>query len=304
MTEPIHQYARIGIVHFMAYKACLQGEGPILETLEKIALDPYFNVVEVTQMKDPQVRKDAAALLKSAHIDVAFGAQPICLVNQLDVNSLDEAERTKAVDMVKGGVDQAEDLGAPGLALLSGPDPGADNRPAATDALVKSLNELCTYAGDKGMSIVLETFDRLPFGKNCLVGPNALAVDVSARVRSEHPNFGLMLDLSHFPLQGETSAYALGLARDHMVHAHIGNCVMSNPDHPAYGDNHPRFGCEDGENDVAEAAEFLRELLNIGYLDPDKRPILSFEVSPMEGESPEIIIANAKRVLDEAWALV
>ncbi len=55
MTEPIHQYARIGIVHFMAYKVCLQGEGPILETLEKIALDPYFNVVEVTQMKDAQV---------------------------------------------------------------------------------------------------------------------------------------------------------------------------------------------------------------------------------------------------------
>ena len=304
MTEPIHQYARIGIVHFMAYKVCLQGEGPILETLEKIALDPYFNVVEVTQMKDAQVRKDVAALLKSAHMDVAFGAQPICLVNKLDVNSLDEAERTKAVDMVKGGVDQAEELGAPGVALLSGPDPGAENREAATAALVKSLSELCIHAGNKGMSVVLETFDRVPYGKNCLVGPNALAVEVSSRVRREHPNFGLMLDLSHFPLQGETSAYALGLARDHIVHAHIGNCVMSNPDHPAYGDNHPGFGCEDGENDVPEAVEFLRELLNIGYLDPDKRPILSFEVSPMEGESPEIIIANAKRVLDEAWALV
>ena len=310
MTEPIHHYARIGIVHFMAYKACLQGEGPILETLEKIALDTYFDVVEVTQMKDAQVRKNAAALLKSAHMDVAFGAQPICLVNQLDVNSLDEAERTKAVDMVKGGVDQAEELGAPGVALLSGPDPGADNRSAATDALVKSLSELCAYTGDKGMSVVLETFDRLPYGKNCLVGPNALAVEVSLRVRSEHANFGLMLDLSHFPPQGETSAYALGLARDHMVHAHIGNCVMDNPNfpdnanHPAYGDNHPRFGCEGGENDVPQAAQFLRELLNIGYLAPDKRPILSFEVSPMEGESTEIIIANAKRVLDEAWALV
>ena len=68
MIEPIQQYARIGIVHFMAYKACIQGEGPILETLEKIALDSYFNVVEVTQMKDPQVRKDAAALLKSAQL--------------------------------------------------------------------------------------------------------------------------------------------------------------------------------------------------------------------------------------------
>ena len=304
MTEPIQQYARIGIVHFMAYKACIQGEGPILETLEKIAMDPYFNVVEVTQMKDEQVRKDAAALLKSAHMDVAFGAQPICLVNQLDVNSLVEAERTKAVDMLKVGVDQAEELGAPGIALLSGPDPGSDKRDAATDSLVKSLKELCTYTEEKGMSVALETFDRVPYGKNCLVGPNALAVEVSARVRREYPNFGLMLDLSHFPLQGETSAYALRLARDHMVHAHIGNCVMTNPEHPAYGDNHPGFGCTEGENDVPEAVDFLCELLKIGYLDPDKRPILSFEVSPMEGESPEIIIANAKRVLDEAWAQV
>ena len=304
MIEPIQQYARIGIVHFMAYKSCIQGEGPILETLEKIALDPYFNVVEVTQMKDAQVRKEAASLLKSAHMDVAFGAQPICLVNQLDVNSLDEEERKKAVDMVKGGVDQAEELGAPGIALLSGPDPGSEKRDQATDALIKSLSELCTYAGDKGMSVALETFDRVPYGKNCLVGPNAFAVEVSSRVRREYANFGLMLDLSHFPLQGETSAYALGLARDHMVHAHIGNCVMSNPDHPAYGDNHPGFGCSDGENDVPEAVEFLRELLTIGYLDPDKRPILSFEVSPMVGESSEIIIANAKRVLDEAWAQV
>ena len=304
MTEDIHQYARIGIVHFMAYKACIEGEGPILETLEKIALDPYFNVVEVTQMKEAQTRKQADALLKSAHMDVAFGAQPICLVNQLDVNSLNEAERTKAVDMIKGGVDQAEELGAPGIALLSGPDPGADNRATATDALIKSIGELCRYAGGKGMTVALETFDRVPYGKNCLVGPNALAVEVSSRVRTEYPNFGLMLDLSHIPLQGESAAYALGLARDHMVHAHIGNCVMSNPDHPMYGDNHPGFGCEDGENDVPEAVDFLRELLNIGYLDPDKRPILSFEVSPMEGESPEIVIANAKRVLDEAWAQV
>ena len=144
------------------------------------------------------------------------------------------------------------------------------------------------------MNIVLETFDRVPFGKNCLVGPNALAVEVSSRVRREYPNFGLMLDLSHFPLQGETSEYALRIARDHLVHAHIGNCVMRNPNHPAYGDNHPRFGCEDGENDIPEAVEFLSELLDIGFLDPEKRPILSFEVSPMEGESAEIVIANAK----------
>ena len=48
MTEPIQNYARIGIVHFMAYKACIGGEGPIVETLEKIAVDPYFQVVDIS----------------------------------------------------------------------------------------------------------------------------------------------------------------------------------------------------------------------------------------------------------------
>lgn len=304
MTEPIQNYARVGLVHFMAYKACLGGEGPVLETLEKIAVDPYFQAVEVTQIKDAKARARAAELLRAAHMDVAFGAQPILLVGKLDINSSDESHRLKAVKAVQGGIDQAEELGATGVGLLSGPDPGPEGRGAAVDLLVDSLKRLCEYAGEKGMGMVLETFDRVPYGKNCLVGPNALAVEVSSRVRQEFPNFGLMLDLSHFPLQGEATAYALNIARDHLVHAHIGNCVMRNPEHPAYGDNHPRFGCEDGENDIPEAVEFLRELLNIGYLDPDKRPILSFEVAPMEGESPEIIVANAKRVLDAAWAQV
>ena len=304
MTEPIQNYARIGLVHFMAYKACIGGEGPIVETLEKIALDSYFQVVEVTHMKDDKVRAQAADLLRSAHLDVAFGAQPILLVGKLDINSADESHRLKAVEAVQAGVDQAEELGAPGIALLSGPDPGPADRDQGVDLLIDSLKRLCEYSATKKMSVALETFDRVPYGKNCLIGPNALAVEVSSRVRQKYPNFGLMLDLSHFPLQGEPTAYALSTAGEHLVHAHIGNCVMSNPEHPAYGDNHPRFGCEDGENDVAECVEFLGELLEMGFLDPVKRPILSFEVSPLEGESPEIVIANAKRVLDEAWAQV
>ena len=304
MTEPIQNYARVGVVHFMAYKACIGGEGPILETLEKIALDPYFQVVEVTQMHDGATRKKARQLLESARMDVVFGAQPILLVNKLDINSADAGHRAQAVDAIKGGIDQAAELGAPGVGLLSGPDPGPDTRDRAVDLLVDSMNQLCDYAGGKRMSVVLETFDRKPYGKNCLVGPNALAVEISARVRREYSNFGLMLDLSHFPLQEESTSYALGTARDHLLHVHIGNCVMHNANHEAYGDSHPRFGCKDGENDTPEVAEFLRELLNVGYLDPEKRPVLSFEVSPMEGESPELVLASAKRVLDAAWAQV
>ncbi|MER3486117.1 MAG: xylose isomerase, partial [Chloroflexota bacterium] len=65
---------------------------------------------------------------------------------------------------------------------------------------------------------------------------------------------------------------------------------MRDRSHPAYGDQHPRFGVPGGENDVAELAAYLRALLKIGYFDkplPTKRPVLTFEVKPMPGESAE-----------------
>ena len=73
------------------------------------------------------------------------------------------------------------------------------------------------------------------------------------------------------------------------------------PEHPAYGDNHPRFGAPGTRNDVPELAEFLRVLLNAGYLSKDVRRVISFEVKPMPGETAEFIIEDSKRALLEAW---
>jgi sugar phosphate isomerase/epimerase len=124
-------------------------------------------------------------------------------------------------------------------------------------------------------------------------------------VREQCANFGLTLDLSHLPLLGESSEAALTQAKDYIIHAHAGNCVMRDQSHPAYGDQHPRFGAPGGENDVEELANYLRVLFKIGYFEkllPTRRPVLTFEVKPMPGESAETIIANTKRVFAEAWA--
>jgi hypothetical protein len=50
--------------------------------------------------------------------------------------------------------------------------------------------------------------------------------------------------------------------------------------------------------------EYLKVLFEIGYLNPDNRRFLSFEVKPVGDEDPDIVVANAKRVLNLAWALV
>ena len=51
MTEPICKYAKIGLIHFMAYPSTIKGEGSVEETIRKIALDEYFDTIEVTCMK-------------------------------------------------------------------------------------------------------------------------------------------------------------------------------------------------------------------------------------------------------------
>jgi sugar phosphate isomerase/epimerase len=298
------KYMKVGLVHFMAYPQVLKGEGPVLETLEKTLSDDFFDVVEITTIKDASVREKARKMLDCSGMTVTYGGQPVQLVNKLNLNSLDEAERQKANETCRACVDEAYEMGAVGVAFLSGPDPGETKRQEATSLLVDSLNRLCAHAAAKGeMNVVLETFDR-DIDKKALIGPNAEAAALSARVRQTHKNFGLMLDLSHFPLQHETPLQALTAAKEHLVHAHMGNCMMRDPNLAGYGDQHPRFGIPGGENGVPQLVEYLQALMRIGYLRENQPRIVSFEVKPLADEGSAVVIANAKRALREAWELV
>jgi sugar phosphate isomerase/epimerase len=299
MTEPLTDFMRVGFVHFMLYPQCMGGGGPVFETVRMLAKDDDFSVVEVTKINDASVRKDVRALAEDTNTTLCFGAQPILLGGKLNLNHPDAAERQKAIDAVVQGFDQAVELGCPSAAVLSGPVSG--DADAATERLIDSLNVLCDAADTRGLTVALETFDRVPFGKNCLIGPTPEAVRVSEAVRQSHPSFGLMLDLSHLPLLNEASAFAIDTAGGHLVHAHIGNCAMDDPEHPAYGDNHPPFGAPGTRNDVPELAEYLRALVASGYLTKDNHRIVSFEIKPMAGDDPELVVANSKHKLFEAW---
>lgn len=302
MQDSMYKYMKVGIIHFMAYPSVIKGEGPVAETLAKIAADDYFTAVEITWIKDLDEKEKAKAILRASHLAVGYGAQPAVLTTGLNPNVLDEAERKKAVDVLKREVDSAYEMGAGRMAFLSGKDPGEADREKAKEQLVRTIRELCDYAVSKGdLGITLETFDRT-VDKKSLIGPSDEAAQLAAEVNRR--NFGLMIDLSHLPLQNETIEQAIANVRDHLVHVHIGNCVMGQPDHAAYGDQHPRFGIEGGENDVPEVAAFLRALLRVGFLNPCDRPFMSFEVKPVGDEPTELVIANAKRTLNEAWAMV
>ena len=303
MNEPLYKYMKVGLVHFMAFPATIKGEGPILETIKKMALDEYFTAIEITTIKNKEERQKAKQMLESSHMTVAYGAQPRLLTTGLNINDLNEEGRQKALANLKEGVDEAYEMGATGFAFLSGKYEET-TKEASYQALVKSTKEICAYVKSKGnMKVSLEVFD-YDVDKKSLIGPASLALRYAKEVRSAHAHFGLMVDLSHIPLIHETIEESLLPVKDYITHAHIGNCVVKSPDMPAYGDVHPRFGFPNCENDVDEVVAYLKVLLAIGFLNDKKPPIVSFEIKPFGDEDPDIVIANAKRVLNEAWARV
>jgi sugar phosphate isomerase/epimerase len=300
MKGDLQNFMQVGIVHFMAYPQAMSGEGPIAETINKIITDDFFSAIEVTRINNQEQRQLVARMLESGRMTTGFGAQPILLGNKADLNSFDDEKRNFAVTLVKGAIDQAYELQAGKLGLLSGPKPD-QQEDKAVGLLVQSLNEICQYARNKGNLVIsLETFDDAT-DKKCLIGPNSLAVEVAKEVRKTDPTFGLMLDLSHLPMQRESSRDALYVARDYINHAHIGNCYIKDPSDPAYGDQHPRFGYPGSQNDVEELKEYLKVLMEIGYIGEGQSNVVAFEVKPVGNESSDIVVAQSKRTLIKAW---
>jgi sugar phosphate isomerase/epimerase len=303
MNEPLEKYVRMGIVHFMAFPAVALGTGPWEETVRHICLDTFFQAIEITHIDDPAARKRVKKLIEAAGLSVGFGAHPAILGKKYNLNDLDEDERARAVGVMKAMIEEAVLMGAESFVVLSGKDPGPEKRVLATEALIKSFDELCRYSAKiNGPIIVAETFD-CEVDKCCLLGPTPLAQTVARKVREKHPNFGLLVDLSHIPLLKESPQEALVPVKEYLVGAHIGNAVID-PACPGYGDYHPIFGMPGSANSLDEVADFLKTLVEIGFLNGRTRPIVSFEIKPMEGQDPLVIIANAKRVMKEAWASI
>jgi sugar phosphate isomerase/epimerase len=300
MNEAMRKFMHVGLIHFMAFPETQKGEGPILETLKKIVTDPYFDGVAVSWIKDPVVRRQARAMLDGSQMRVVYGAHPALLSQSLNLNHEDEPERRKAIDEMKRGIDEAHEIGAESFVFLSGKYE-QDDLDGALDRLVESTNELCEYSETSGeMNILLEVFD-YNVDKAVLLGPADLVRRYAEKVSVNHENFGIVVDLSHIPIIGETHQEAITPVLEWLGAVDIGNCLLSDKGSPRYGDHHPWFGFPGGENDVEELTEFLRVLLDNGFLNTENPPLVSFEVKPMEDDDPDVVIANCKRTLNLAW---
>lgn len=296
MRDSIHKYFQVGTIQFMSH-----ANMDVLESIRTIARDEYFDAIEITRFADEKTKEEAIKLLKQSHLKVCYGAQPRILGPKLNPNAIEEEERVKAEKTLLEAIDEAEEVGAKAIAFLAGKW-SPETKEEAYAQLLKTTRNVCDYAATKKMDVNLEVFD-FDMDKAALIGPAPYAAKFAQDMRTTHANFGLMVDLSHFPTTYETSKFVIQTLRPYINHFHIGNAVVKKG-YEAYGDQHPRFGFPNSANDVEELLDFLRILKNEGFFNKDNPYVLSFEVKPWGDEDPAIILANSKRVLNRAWALL
>lgn len=303
MRDSIHKYFKIGLISFMAYPSTLRGEDPnVVNLIKKIAYDDYFDAIEVNWIRDESKRIEVANLLEVSHLTVCYGAQPRLLTTNMNANHLEEEERAKAEATLIEAIDEAEQLGSKGIAFLSGKwQP--ETKEQAYRQLLKTTRNLCSYAKKKNMIVELEVFD-YDIAKASLIGSAPYAAGFAAEMRTTHQNFGLLIDLSHIPMTYETPEFVVRTLRPYLTHFHIGNTVCKDSAAEGYGDEHQRFGFPGGSNDTQQLLDFLRVLKNEGFFNAENPYVLSFEVKPWKDEDSDAVVANAKRVLNRAWAML
>lgn len=296
MKESIHKYFQIGTIRWMSYPRT-----PALEAIRKIASDDYFDAIEVKKCESDEEREATRKLLAQSHLKVCYGAQPSLLGPKLNPNDVDEEGRKKAENVLIEAVDEAEYLGAKGIAFLAGKWQ-RETKEQAYQQLLKTTIHVCQYAAKKDMLVELEVFD-YDVDKAALIGPAPLAARFASDVRLVCPNFGLLVDLSHFPICHETAKDVICTCRPYITHLHFGNAV-ADPNAEGYGDLHQRLGYPDSANDIPQLLDFLEVLKAEGFFNAKNPMVLSMEVSPTKDEDEAIVLANTKRCLNRAWAML
>ncbi len=293
----------------------LRGEAPgeyLLPHLQRVVHEG-FGAIELTRIKDPAIRRRAAAIVDG--LEVTFAGQVVQLQNEdrlhpYDIAHPDDGERRQAVDRLLGFLPEATALGADRFALLPGVCPvlrGDGDESTSVrhrEALVSSLVELSAATE---MTVVLVPFDRLPSPdgfdgafKGALLGPVDEAIHVVELVHEAGaPNVMLGLDTAHLAQNDEGPADLLR-ARPLVDVVHISNCVLDVDASDAaarFGDRHPAFGVPGSVVTADLLAEYAAALAAPEFTGP-----VTFEIRPAPGEDPWVVLDDARRLWDAARA--
>lgn len=317
MNGSWYKYINLGIVtHVLISNSNPSKEESILEIVDLVTDDPFFDVIEIAEINGEKSMQRAREIIRTAHMETIFGSGYTVFGENLDLNSFDENTRRIAINRLKELIDMAYFFNSTKFAFMSGNNVAEHKKAEARKILIESLEELCEYSKEKAtdnntpLILVLESFDT-GISHKLLIGPTAELLEIVSQLRSRsYGNIGAMLDLGHLRLLNEDIESAISQAIPYLQHVHIGNCVLKNEGNQRFGDTHPYFGYPGGEMDVKEISQFLSILKKykyFGLVSPERysgkdgMPTISFEVIRHDNEDARHLIANTKRVFRKAW---
>jgi sugar phosphate isomerase/epimerase len=276
---------KIGIVGFMVYPNLLKAQN-IEESIRELAEDPFFDLLELNFMDDGNWRK-VESIVRDCNKEVSIALQPFTNTPEGNICSLDNNTRHKALNEVRKMIIASSKRNIKVVALSSGIRPEEGKKSEAMEALVRSLVEICKYADENNVHILLETFDT-SYDKNLLIGPLEDAAYVVKEIRKEYRNIGILWDLSHGPFLDEKPSKLVGF-KDVLSHIHLGCAKKVNN---TMKDWHPSFYRNGAINAVEDLVELFSTLERISY-----KGAVSFEVKPEEGQQTQEVINVSKGVL-------
>ncbi|GAI96145.1 unnamed protein product, partial [marine sediment metagenome] len=192
----------------------------------------------------------------------------------LNLSSLDENERRKAVDETLKCIDASKAAKVATVLVTSGARPENElQKEEGLLAFQDSLEEICTYGG-KDITITIEPGDsNVNFFQ--LIGPTAQAAALMRQMVGRGiGNLALTMDISHLAMLGEEITPSLEEVIPYCSHIHLANCILDKTD-PLYGDKHPPFSVKNGCYDPAVAKDVIDWLQN-NY--PDRDFLVSIEI--------------------------
>jgi sugar phosphate isomerase/epimerase len=299
----IREVARLGLVHHMLYPDCGEHPAEHADTLAALAARTDIETFDCCLPFDKAACARVVPVLRACgKTDITFALHFFPL-RKLSLCTTSRTEQAVVRMVVRQMIEQATAIGASGFIFASGGPTPAQATPEHRASFSDFCRWFCAELGGHGLTALLEPFD-MTIDKKFLYGPTRDCVDLVESLRPEVDNLGLELDVAHIPLMGETFAQAIRTAAPHLKRVHLGNCVFRDRTDPRYGDTHPPMGYPGGEIDTDELAEILGLLLDVGFLDREKRGNLVIEMTPWPGRSVEATIEDAFTRLDSAWRSV
>lgn len=216
-------------------------EAKVADIVRRIADIGYYRGFETGIIHQPEIARQIRTVAEERRLNVTQWLTFELLKDNLNMCSLDAELRKKSMLRACELVHLAAECGTTKLSLVSGSDPGPEQREEAK----KVFGEVLVQIGEvvrqyPGMIMQIEPLDR--FAHKCqLIGPTPETVSWMNDLKADCPDLYMAWDSAHVALNEEDLAESLTLSAPLIGQLHLANAILD-PAAEGYGDWHMKFG--------------------------------------------------------------